>query len=196
MGYAYLLEIDSDTDNALDTYGVSYDGKTKGEKVNWAYGAEFATQSSESGAGETATDFDASYLNAYLAASFSGVTAKVDYEILGSDDGQYGFSTPLATLHKFNGWTDQFLGTPAQGLKDLKFSLSGGLAGGKWLLAYHDFTADDSSNGVDDLGSEINVQYTKKFAGKYNFGIKYGTYDAGDIKVDANRFWMWVGTRF
>ena len=46
------------------------------------------------------------------------------------------------------------------------------------------------------LGSEINVQYTKKFAGKYNFGIKYGTYDAGDIKVDTNRFWMWIGTRF
>lgn len=196
VAYAYLLEVDNDTDNALDTYGVSYDGKMKGESVSWAYGGEFATQSSEAGAGETATDFDASYLNAYVAATFSGVTAKVDYEILGSDDGLYGFATPLATLHKFNGWTDQFLGTPAQGLKDLKLSLSGGLAGGKWLLAYHDFSADDSSNGADDLGSEINVQYTKKFAGKYNFGIKYGTYDAGDIKVDTNRFWMWIGTRF
>ena len=63
-------------------------------------------------------------------------------------------------------------------------------------MAYHDFSADDSSNGADDLGSEINVQYTKKFAGKYNFGIKYGTYDAGDIKADTNRFWMWIGTRF
>jgi len=84
VAYAYLLEVDNDTDNALDTYGVSYDGKMKGESVSWAYGGEFATQSSEAGAGETATDFDASYLNAYVAATLSGVTAKVDYEILGS----------------------------------------------------------------------------------------------------------------
>ncbi|WP_394223666.1 alginate export family protein [Alteromonas gracilis] len=196
VGYAYLLEVDNDTDNALDTYGMSYDGKAKGEGVSWAYGGEYAIQSSEAGSGETATDFDASYLNAYVAATISGITAKIDYEILGSDDGLYGFATPLATLHKFNGWADLFLKTPEQGLKDLRVSLSGGLAGGKWLLAYHDFSADESSNGIDDLGSEINAQYTKKFAGKYNFGIKYGTYDSGDTKVDTNRFWMWIGTRF
>lgn len=196
VGYAYLLEVDNDTYNALDTYGMSYDGKAKGESVSWAYGGEYAIQSSEAGSGETATDFDASYLNAYVAATISGITAKIDYEVLGSDDGLYGFATPLATLHKFNGWADLFLKTPEQGLKDLKVSLSGGLAGGKWLLAYHDFSADESSNGIDDLGSEINAQYTKKFAGKYNFGIKYGTYDSGDAKVDTNRFWMWIGTRF
>ena len=194
--YAYLLEVDNDTPNALDTYGVSFDGKMKGDSINWAYGAEFATQSSESGSGETATDFDASYFNAYVGATISGITAKVDYEVLGSDDGLYGFATPLATLHKFNGWTDQFLNTPAQGLQDLKFSLSGKLAGGKWIVAYHDFSADESTPGVDDLGREINLQYTKKFDGKYRFGIKYGTYDADDFKVDTNRFWMWVGTRF
>ncbi len=196
VAYAYLLEVDNGTNNGLDTYGVSYDGKYKADNVSWAYGAELATQCSESGAGDTATDFDATYINAYLGATFSGITAKIDYEVLGSDDGSYGFATPLATLHKFNGWSDQFLGTPAQGLQDLKLSVSGGLAGGKWLLAYHDFSADDTSTGVDDLGSEINAQYTKKFDGKYRVGIKYAAYDAGDIKVDTNRFWVWVGTRF
>ena len=196
VAYAYLLEVDNNTDNALDTYGVSYDGKTKMDSVSWAYGGEFATQSSESGSGENATDFDASYLNAYVAATVSGITAKIDYEVLGSDDGLYGFATPLATLHKFNGFADLFLATPQQGLQDLKFSLTGKLAGGKWLLAYHDFSADESTPGVDDLGTEINAQYTKKFAGKYRFGIKYANYDAQDIKVDTNRFWMWIGTRF
>jgi hypothetical protein len=196
VAYAYLLEVDNDTNNALDTYGISYDGKTTTESVNWAYGAEFATQTSESGSGDAATSFDASYFNAYLGATFSGITAKVDYEVLGSDDGLYGFATPLATLHKFNGFADLFLATPQQGLQDLKLSLAGAVAGGKWLLAYHDYSADESTATVDDLGSEVNLQYTKKFAGKYNVGIKYAAYDAGDIKVDTNRFWMWVGTRF
>lgn len=196
VAYAYLLEVDNGTTNGIDTFGLSYDGKAASEKVKWTYGGEFATQTSESGAGDSAADFEAIYLNAYVGATFSGLTAKVDYELLGSDDGQYGFATPLATLHKFNGWTDQFLSTPTQGLQDLKFSLSGGFAGGKWIVAYHDFSSDDSAGGVDDLGSEINAQYTKKFAGKYNVGIKFGSYDAGDIKVDTNKFWMWVGTRF
>merc|ERR1711964_768927 len=142
---------DNDTDNSLDTYGVSYAGAYRTDSVKWLYSAEFATQSSEA----AATDYSATYAMLEAGAVVSGVTAKLGYELLGSDDGLYGFATPLATLHKFNGWTDQFLGTPAQGLKDLKLSLSGGLAGGKWLLAYHDFSADDSSNGADDLGSEI-----------------------------------------
>lgn len=194
--YGYLLEIDNDTDNALDTYGIRYNGSMKGETVNWAYGAEFATQSSESGSGDTATDYDASYINANLAATFSGITAKIDYELLGSDDGAYGFATPLATLHKFNGWTDQFLGTPAQGLQDITFSVSGKLAGGKWLLAYHDFSADEATAEVDDLGSEINVQYVTKVIDNVTLAVKYGSYSAGDTKVDANKLWMWASTRF
>lgn len=141
-------------------------------------------------------DFDVFYLNVYVVVMFFGVMVKVDYEILGFDDGLYGFVMLLVMLYKFNGWIDQFLGMLVQGLKDFKLFLLGGLVGGKWFLVYYDFSVDDSSNGVDDLGSEINVQYMKKFVGKYNFGIKYGIYDVGDIKVDINCFWMWIGICF
>lgn len=190
--YAYLLEVDNNTDNALDTYGISYSGKTKTDSMTWLYDAEFATQSSES----AAADYDASYLNLVVGATISGITAKVGYEVLGSDDGMYGFSTPLATLHKFNGWSDQFLATPAQGLTDTSFTLTGKAAGGKWLAVYHQFDADDATNGVSDLGSEINLQYTTKFMEKVGFGIKYAKYSAGDIKVDADKLWVWVSTKF
>lgn len=194
-GYAYLLEVDSETANSLDTYGIRYSGKYSSESVAWQYGGEFAVQSSST-AGEGAVDFDTNYLNGFLAATVAGVTAKINYEELGSDNGEYGFSTPLATLHKFNGWTDQFLATPAQGLVDTTFSLNGRVLGGKWLLAYHDFSADESTEGVDDLGSEIDVQYTTTLMEKVKVGVKYGRYSAGDIKVDADKFWLWVGTRF
>ena len=192
--YAYLLEVDNDTDNSLDTYGVSYSGAYQADSMKWLYSAEFATQSSET----AATDYSASYIMLEGGASFSGIPAKLGYEVLGSDDGMYGFATPLATLHKFNGWSDQWLGTPGQGLQDLYVSAATKFAGGNWLFVYHDFSADESTSTVDDLGSEINIQYTTKFADKYSFGAKYANYSQGDLasKVDTDKLWVWIGTKF
>lgn len=190
--YGYLLEVDNDTDNALDTYGFRFNGATKSGDLKWIYGLEYATQSSET----ATTDFDADYLFLEAGAVFNGITAKLAYEVLGSDDGNYGFSTPLATLHKFNGWADQFLGTPAQGLVDTSFTLAGKLAGGKWSVIYHDFEADDASATVDDLGSEIDLSYAKKFGKHYSAGIKYAAYSGDSGKVDADKVWVWFGASF
>lgn len=192
VGYAYLLEVDNDTTNALDTYGFSFKGAKTLDSTKLTYGFEYATQTAE-----TATvDYDTDYLFGEVGATFSGITAKLGYEVLGSDEGQIGFATPLATLHKFNGWTDQFLGTPAQGLKDTIFTLTGGLAGGKWLFAYHNFEADEPSETVDDLGSEINLQYTTKISKHYSVGIKYADYSGDSGRVDANKTWVWLATKF
>jgi hypothetical protein len=193
--YSYLLEIDNDTNNSLDTHGASFKGATKAAKkgdTTFSYAAEYATQSNEIATNE----FDADYLFAELGVNLSMLTAKIGYEVLGSDSGNYGFSTPLATLHKFNGWSDQFLGTPSQGLKDLIFTLSGKAGGGSWIAAYHDFSADDASDTVDDLGNEINLQYVKKFADHYTGGIKYATYSGEGARVDADKIWLWVGVKF
>lgn len=192
VAYAYLLEVDNDTVNGLDTYGVRFTGKSDMGDNKVSYTAEYATQTSE-----TATvEYDADYLFLEGGIEISGITAKIGYEVLGSDDGAFGFATPLATLHKFNGWTDQFLGTPAQGLEDLYVGLSGKAAGGKWLVAYHDFNADEASETVDDLGSEINVQYTYKFSKNYSGGIKYGAYSGESGRVDADKLWAWVSAVF
>lgn len=191
-GYGYLLEVDNDTDNALDTFGVSFAGSTKAAETTILYRAEYASQSSES----TTTDFEVDYLNLEAGAVLSGITAKVGYEVLGSDHGLFGFSTPLATLHKFNGWTDQFLGTPSQGLVDTSVTLAGNAMGGGWTAVYHKFAADETSDTVDDLGSELNLSYVKKFAKHYTAGIKYAAYSAGDINVDADKLWVWVNAKF
>ena len=191
-GYGYLLEVDNDTNNALDTFGVSFSGSTKAGYTKVLYRAEYASQSSES----AAADFDVDYINLEAGAVFNGITAKVGYEVLGSDAGNFGFSTPLATLHKFNGWSDQFLGTPSQGLVDTSFTLAGKVLGGAWKAIYHKFDADDASDTVDDLGSELNLSYVKKYAKHYTLGIKYAAYYASDIKVDADKVWVWVGAKF
>lgn len=190
--YSYLLEVDNGTENSLDTYGFRFYGSAKSDSVKWLYGLEFAQQSSET----ATTDFDADYIFLEAGAVVSGITAKLSYELLGSDDGAYGFSTPLATLHKFNGWADVFLGTPAQGLKDMAFTLSGKAMGGSWSVIYHDFEADDATAEVDDLGSEVDFLYAKKFGKNYSAGIKYAAYSGESGRVDTDKLWVWVGATF
>ena len=194
-GYAYLLEEDKAEDNALDTYGVRFAGSTKAGDLKVLYTAEFATQESESGT----TEKEADYMFLEGGVVVSGVTLKLGYEVLGSDDATFGFSTPLATGHKFNGWSDQFLGTPDVGLVDIALTATGKVLGGKWLVAYHDFSADESTATVDDLGDEINLLYAKKFAKNYNAGIKFAQYSKGDTfgkLADTDKVWLWVGATF
>jgi hypothetical protein len=186
--YSYLLEVDNTASNGLDTYGVSF----KGKKDKFSYYAEFATQDSDG-----TTDYSATYMAFEGGYSFDKVNVKLGAEVLGSDDAMYGFATPLATLHKFNGWSDQFAAsTPKEGLVDLYAEVSGKAFGGGWKIAYHDFSADESTSTVDDLGSEINAVYAKKFGKNYKAGIKYAAYSAGDIKVDTDKVWVWVSAKF
>ncbi len=190
--YAYFLEVDNNTDNALDTVGLRFSGSTEAGEVKILYSAEFASQEAELGMSEA----EAEYLFLEGGVNVSGITAKLAYEMLGSDDGAYGFGTPLATLHKFNGWADQFLATPVQGLEDIMLTLSGKLGGGKLVVVFHEFSADESSATVDDLGSEIDILYAKKFGKNYNAGIKYAAYSAEDVKVDTDKLWVWLGLSF
>ena len=193
--YGYFLSQDNDVKLDIDTRGVRFVGKQALEELDLLYTLEYASQDRKNAAGKQDTD----YKLLELGASVSGITTKLGYESLGSDEGTYGFSTPLATGHKFNGWSDQFLGTPSVGLDDLYVSVSGKLLGGKWVLAYHDFSANQGSATVDDLGSEIDILYAKKFAKNYSAGLKYAAYSAGDQaagKVDTDKMWVWLGAKF
>ncbi|MFT5758822.1 MAG: hypothetical protein ACI9LM_003570 [Alteromonadaceae bacterium] len=193
--YVYLLEVDNNTENSLDTYGLRFNGSSLMGKQKISYTFEYANQDAET----ATTSYSADYIFAELGTKFSGIGIKVGYELLGSDDGMYGFSTPLATLHKFNGWSDQFLGTPKEGLSDLYASVGGKIAGGKWAVIYHKFDADEASAAVDDLGSEIDAVYTKSFTKNYSMGVKLASYSAGDStagKADTDKVWLWLNAKF
>jgi len=195
IGYGYLLEVDNNTDNSLDTFGIRLNGSTLIGEQKLSFQLEYADQDSDS----ATTSYSADYILAELSTAFSGIGVKVGYELLGSDGGDYGFSTPLATLHKFNGWSDQFLSTPNEGLADLYASVTGKVAGGKWAIIYHKFDADDASATVDDLGYEIDAVYSKKFTKNYSGGIKLASYSAGDStagKVDTDKVWLWLNAKF
>ena len=193
-GYAYLLEEDITLDNGLDTYGVRLNGTRSLGGYDWTYLAEYATQESTRGLAV----FDADYYSAEGGVTIKGTTAKLGMESLGSDNGAYGFSTPLATLHAFQGWADQFLVTPNQGIEDVYLNLSRPILGGTATFIYHDYSADESTPGIDDLGDEYNLQWIKPFRNNYQFGVKYADYSKGDIaaKADKQIFWTWLQMTF
>ncbi len=187
-GYNYMLAVEDVDNSGLDTFGVRF----AGSQDKLTYAAEFATQSQET-AGD---DLKATYMMLEGGYNLGVVSLGLGYEVLGSDDGAYGFSTPLATLHKFNGWADVFLTTPATGLVDLSLSAKGKAGPGSWVVAYHDFSADESTAAVDDLGDEIDLVYSMKFGKMYNTGVKAAIYSAGDAGVDTTKYWLWVGATF
>lgn len=193
-GYAYLLEEDIPLDNSLDTYGARLTGTRRVGSVDATYLAEYATQESERGAAQ----FDADYFIVEGGVTLQGVTFKLGLESLGSDNGAYGFATPLATLHAFEGWADQFLTTPTQGIEDAYLNIAGPLAGGTLTFVYHNFSAERSTPTVDDLGDEYNVQWIRPIRNNYQYGIKYADYRQGDLlaKVDKQIFWTWVQMTF
>jgi len=182
--YAYLLEND-DTDAFLDTYGVSYTGSTMADDIKVIYSAEFATQSND--------DVDATYFALEGGAVVSGVTLALGNETLGSDDGTYGFQTPLATKHKFNGWADKFLKTPDSGLSDTYVKAATKVKGVKLVGFYHMF---DAVEGSEDLGSELDLLAVKKIDKTFTVGAKAAFYTAGDNGADTTKMWLWGQAKF
>ncbi len=182
--YVYLIEFPDVSE--LTTYGVSYKGKID----TFSYHFEYATQESEPTGG---TDRDADYLFVEGGAKLGPVTAKVGYELLGSDEGAYGFQTPLATKHKFNGWADKFLATPADGLEDIYVSASGKVGGVKLAAIYHTFSGDESG---DDLGDELDLLAVKKFSKHYSAGLKHAMFSGEGGQVDTDKTWIWVQATF
>lgn len=194
-GYAYLLEEDKTGGAEINTLGIRYAGATKLGERKVTYSAEFARQDNDT------ADKSANYFAIEAGTTVASLNVSAGYELLGSDHGEYGFATPLATLHKFNGWSDQFLATPAQGLQDIYVSVAGKLAGGSWKIIAHDFSADDSSSAIDDLGSEIDLIYAKAINKTFKAGIKYAAYNAADYnddikKVDTDKLWLWLEAKF
>ncbi|QIZ76097.1 alginate export family protein [Ferrimonas lipolytica] len=193
-GYVYLLEED-DSPNESETYGIRLAGDAEADKLTLRYAIEYAMQDADNANGS----FDTDYYLFEGGVGWRGITITGGLEVLGSDGGDYGFSTPLATLHKFNGWADQFLSTPDQGIEDYYIGASGQVLKGTWNVVYHRFDADKSTRRIDDLGDEWDFSYAIKFYQHYAAGAKYAMYSEGDSeanKVDTDKFWIWLSANF
>jgi hypothetical protein len=166
------------------------------------YTAEYARQSDYA---DNPDDFGLDYTLAEGGVRAFGVNLKLGYEVLegggefGGVSGMRALQTPLATLHAFNGWADQFLRTPAEGLEDRYVTLGGPVPGWglDWLVRYDRY---QSEQGGTDYGSEWGAMLAKTFAARYTLGIKYARYatdaDAfvpgAAFTSDVSKLWLWA----
>ena len=195
--FGYIVDIEqlpTPVRDSTQTYGLRFQGEKPVGKAKVAYVASYATQKD---GGENPLDFSNDYLLAELTGTYRQYSLGAGYEVL-QGDGVKGFTTPLATLHKFQGWADKFLGTPVNGMTDLyaNFSYSrkgvGPLDTIGFTASWHDFESERLSI---DYGTELDLQLQARYR-RYTGTLKYADYNAKaatPVAVrDTKKFWAQV----
>lgn len=189
-GFAYLTDFDEAPRDSAETVGVRIAGEQPVKKVKLAWFASVAQQTERA---DNPLNFDQNFYTAEVIGTFRQYSLGVGYEML-EGDGVRGFSTPLATLHKFDGWADKFLTTPPNGL-ERRYVTAGYTKKGLGLLdtvsataVYHDFSSDRLSI---DYGSEVDLQLTAKYR-RFNLLLKYADYNADGFATDTDKYWLQV----
>lgn len=182
-GFAYLLDFENPNiaPAARRLSTQTYGGSAAIGRGRFQIRGSFASQTPFGG---NANDFDVNYYTVEGALKHNSLTFRGGYEVLGGD-GSFGFVTPLSTAHKFNGFADLFLATPADGLEDvygkIGFAKKGvgpfGLL--KGVIAYHSFSGE---NGGADYGDELDLLFVSKLktATRLTYLVKYANFQSKD----------------
>jgi hypothetical protein len=207
-GFGYMLA------NIHDTYGLRVSGKAPvSDSIKLNYALSYAMQADNTmqyGSGDVTNAIDASYYDIVLGATMNGFILGGEYEVLGkaaNDTDADGFSTPLATLHKFQGFADEFLGQTKgaggnkNGLIDMSIKAGYKTKGfGKALVWFHKFDAETGANS--DLGSEVDAVYAHKIPGLkgVNGLLKAAYFMGGDADglhgLDSGKVWAQLDYKF
>jgi hypothetical protein len=189
-GFAYLLDFDEAPTDSSQTLGVRFAGERVVRRVKVAYATSWASQ-------EDRANNPLDYSDDFYAAEITGTLRQwslgAGVEIL-EGDGVKGFATPLATLHKFQGWADKFLNTPPNGIDDRYVTLGYATKGVGMLdtlsatAAYHLFEAE---RGALEYGRELNLQLQAKWH-RLSGTLKYADYRAERFATDTKKLWAQV----
>lgn len=206
--YGYLL---TDVSN---TYGLNIRGDINLTKdVKFSYLGEYAVQKDPYTKDNlnVKPKIDSDFYRLEAKISGYGLFGLIGYErFQGADKGEdRGFTTPLATLHKWEGWADNFLSYMANkdtfGLKDLYITLGYTHKDyGTALITYHKFDADKSTGyegntlktiTSKNFGSEVDLLYSVNLAKRLNFLAKAGLYDGKKVSGspsgnDLTKYWI------
>jgi hypothetical protein len=198
--FGYLLDFENVVGvpaavrDSTSTYGLRFAGEAPVGKVKFAYAASYAEQADYA---DNPLNFDLGYKMAELTATFRQFSLGVGKEIMEGDllapGVTKGFTTPLATLHKFQGWADKFLTTPGNGLEDayatggVTLKGVGSLDTLAVVLAYHDYNAERISASY---GNEWDFSLAAKYK-RVNFMLKFADYRQGVLPTarDTEKVW-------
>jgi hypothetical protein len=197
-GFAYLVDQDEAAVSAFRMSSKSFGARIAGaaplsKAAKLTYALSYAKQSDYH---NNPNNYSADYWLAELGGEAKGWKLMGGYEVLGASTGAAltSFQTPLATLHKFNGWADKFLVTPPNGLRDA-YALVGytkpkfaGFDSVGLSATYHDYRSDRLSlNYGDEWGAQLVAKLKK-----YTFTLKYADYNAKAFATDTKKFWASV----
>lgn len=199
-GFAYLVDQDETAvfgrRLSSQTYGTRLAGTRAFESAKLSYALSYARQSDYH---DNPNRYAADYWLADASVDVGAIRLGAGYEVLGADAGLAltSVQTPLATLHKFQGWADKFLTTPPNGLRDLYCSAGwnrkqlGKLSNVSVSAVWHQFESDRLAQ---DYGSELNLVAAARI-GKFNVLAKYADYRADQFATDTHKAWLqaeWV----
>jgi hypothetical protein len=176
------------------TYGLRFAGEKPVGKVKLAYAASYATQTDYA---DNALDFELADEFIELTATFRQFGLGLGTEIM-EGNGVKGFTTPLASLHKFQGWADKFTTTPPNGIEDLYANASVTLKGVSaldtlgFIVSYHDYNAEHISA---DYGSEWDASIAAKHK-RFNLLLKYADYQQGALASARTTSKLWAQLEF
>jgi hypothetical protein len=199
-GFSYLLKFDplnspvvatrnQSRNDSSATYGARFAGDRPVGPIRLSYAASYAYQTDY---GDNLLKFQNDYYLGEINAAFRQFSAGIGLEIL-DGTGVKGFTTPLATLHKFQGWADKFLTTPANGINDEYASVTWttkGLGPFDTMSAtaiYHDF--ESKRLAADQGGSEVDLQLLAKWQ-RVTTILKYADYKTKSLMTDTKKLWV------
>ena len=198
-GFSYILDYDEAFAfaNSSQTYGGRISGTvplSKAVKLN-----VLASYARQMDIGRNPVNYEADFMVGELGLAYQGFTLTGGYEKLGADKSAgKAFQTPLATLHKFNGWADLFLTTPGNGLEDTYLTLAKvfpkvkAVQGLNANVTYHEFRSD--VGGVK-FGTEWDASLGFRTK-KVGWLVKYANYNADKFGVDRQILWLQAEVAF
>jgi hypothetical protein len=195
VGYGYLMDY-SDQDvyyKSNQTYGLRFTNYQKpgdsfklSDHYGLLYTAEWSIQSSYQNSPKEYTANRYNLMGGFTAHmfSFQGAMEQLD------GSGKYKtFNTPLGTNFAFQGWADQFLVTPDNGIRDIFGTVTSSLNRGdvSFVGVYHDFY-DDTGN--IHYGKEWDFSVAKKIGKHYSLLARYAYYSADHFSTDTQKIWL------
>ncbi|MCY7339029.1 MAG: hypothetical protein LH465_03630, partial [Sphingomonas bacterium] len=196
--FAFLVDQDEASVSGFrlssQTYGARFAGSRKlSAHTTLHYAASSARQSDYH---RSPNDYSATYLALDAGLDLAALKLRAGYEVLGADDGRplTSVQTPLATLHKFQGWADKFLTTPPDGIRDL---YAGAGYGWKRIAGFDAVNADVTYHRFES--DRLNIEYGFEWdaaisakRGRWTATAKLADYRANRFAMDTRKIWLQI----
>jgi hypothetical protein len=161
-------------DNSYRVIGAKAEGAGHYDGLDIPYIAEYAQERPYANGDSR---IDANYWRLGGGVSTQRWTARYDYEVKGSNNGQFGVEMPLTDFYRYNGWTLSFFNTPRQGLHDQWLTFRWAIV--EPLTFYGESHRFRSDSGGLDFGRENDVGLTWSIMEGLDLRLQYARYDPG-----------------